>query len=501
MASSRFALVTTVAFHDTVVETRHLVPGRPIVVGPDGAGLPLPPGVSRLALCAWDTFDRARVVDGLGREAVVTPGHEARFELGVVTLTVALAPQFPVRRMPRLDTLMSAAWLAIVLMGTNTMSAAYLAHENWCPWVGVNVPVIGLICTQGEGGGQEMAFTAEYIARLLQEDYAGDDEGTLIKEFDRPDAEKSTKDPNKYYLPAGNEGPKDQMGGAQDQAPKPVRTPEETEPPLPEKGTEQLAVDDGTTPLVPTADEEAGKDDGITDADDAPEDLDALDRPAEEVRGWGIRDWYDESDERVDNEEISEMLRLTRQILKIDPDDPTALMTLSYYQYLGQDYEGAANTYDRYIGLYPDSAAGYNNKALIYKRRGEYEQEERLYRVALALEPNDVTAMNNLAVCVAHQGRYEEALALMEALEVLDPNEPYAELHRSKIHAEMGSDDLAMAYLEKALEGMKKLDTLHHIEFRQDIRIDPSFAKLRGTRRFRDLLVRYYGDDTPLKEG
>jgi hypothetical protein len=41
---------------------------------------------------------------------------------------------------------------------------------------------------------------------------------------------------------------------------------------------------------------------------------------------------------------------------------------------------------------------------------------------------------------------------------------------------------------------MKKLDTLHNIEFRQDIRLDPSFAKMRGEERFKKLLNRYYGD-------
>lgn len=500
MAQSRFALVTTVAFHDTVVETRHLVPGRPVLVGEAGSAIPLPEGVQRLATCSWNTPERATVVDAFGREQTVTPGHEARTEVGVVTLTVALAPQFPVRRAARFDTLMSGAWLAVVLMATNTMSAAYLGHQNWCAWVGVDLPVLGLQCSAAAGGGDEMAFTAEYIARLLQEDYAGDEVGAIAKEIERPEAEKSQNDPNKYYLPAGNEGPTDHMGGAEQKAPEPVRTPEETTPPLPEKGSEALAVEDAGTPLVPEAPEVPGADDGVTDAQDAPEDLDALEAPAEEQRGWGIRDWYDESDERVDNLEIEVMLEAAKRILKIDPEDGQALMILSYYQYLGQDYDGATDTYDKYIGLYPESAAGYNNKALIYKRRGDYAMEERLYRVALALEPDDVTAMNNLAVCLAHQGRHDEALGLMTALETLDPDDAYADLHRAKIHAEMGNDDLAMSYLELSLERMKQLDTLHHIEFRQDIRIDPSFAKLRETKRFRDLLVRFYGKDSPLHE-
>ena len=172
---------------------------------------------------------------------------------------------------------------------------------------------------------------------------------------------------------------------------------------------------------------------------------------------------------------------------------------LSYYQYLAEDYEAAEETYDKYIELAPESSAGYNNKALIYKRRGEYDKEEGLYRVALALSPDDPVALNNLGVNLAHQGRYDEALAVMEKLPG-SPEDPYADLHRSKIYAEMGDADKALEYLERALEGMAELDTLHHIEFRQDIRLDPSFASLRQDPRFHAILVRYYGEDAPSLE-
>ena len=214
-----------------------------------------------------------------------------------------------------------------------------------------------------------------------------------------------------------------------------------------------------------------------------------------------MRDWYDQDDARRDAIRIEAMQTLANRILRIDPNDPEALSMLAYYQYLNEDLEGAVETYDRLIDQDPEGAAGYNNKALIFKRRGQYEEEERLYRVALTLQPNDTTAMNNLAVNLAHQGRHEEALEIMETLEVMDPGEPYADLHRAKIHADRGDDERALFYLEKALQGMADLDTLHHIEFRQDIRVDTSFKALRKTTRFRSILWRYYGDDSPLAGG
>ena len=239
--------------------------------------------------------------------------------------------------------------------------------------------------------------------------------------------------------------------------------------------------------------------DGVTESEDVLEET-VSEVPVEEHEGWGIPDWYDASDKIAERFETEYMKTMAKRQLEIDPDSAEALSVLSYYQYLAQDYDQAVLTYDKYIRLFPDESAGYNNKALIHKRKGEYVEEERLYRVALALQPLDVTAMNNLAVCLAHQGRYEEALAIMQQLEELDPGEPYADLHRAKIHAEMGDDRTAYRYLEQSLQGMQELDTLHHIEFRQDIRLDPSFRQMREAQRFHSLLVRYYGNDAPVQE-
>ncbi len=363
-------------------------------------------------------------------------------------------------------------------------------------------------CIPDESGGEDGGgvFTAEYLARLLKEDFDGEERGALEDDIDRPDADREIA-PKKIFLPAGNDGPITKMGGAEDEALEPVRTVVEEDLPIPDlKQEEELplyAEDVGTPVPVPIPVEPTEADDGVADGmdvDDSDADEISPDPPAEEEEGWGIPDWYDERDAQLEELEIERMLRHAKHRIAIDPDDPAALSVLSYYQYLAEDFDEALKTYDRFIELYPDDAAGYNNKALVFKRRGDYKREEALYRVALGLEPGDVTAMNNLAVNLSHQGRHPEALAVMEQLETLDPDDPYADLHRAKVHAELGDDDAALDYLEKALQGMLKLDTLHHIEFRQDIRVDPSFEALRQTYRFRAILNEYYGSDSPLQE-
>ena len=78
---------------------------------------------------------------------------------------------------------------------------------------------------------------------------------------------------------------------------------------------------------------------------------------------------------------------------------------------------------------------------------------------------------------------------------------PYAELHRAKIAASEGKHNRAYRHLKKALSLVERLDTFHHIEFRQDIRLDPSFDGLRKEGRFRQLLRDVYGEDSPIALG
>jgi tetratricopeptide (TPR) repeat protein len=109
--------------------------------------------------------------------------------------------------------------------------------------------------------------------------------------------------------------------------------------------------------------------------------------------------------------------------------------------------------------------------------------------------------MTNLAVNLAHQGRFDEALKQMDEVAILEPDDPYADLHRAKIWAAKGDAEKAYQFLDKALAGMKALDTLHAIEFRQDIRVDPAFDQIRGSARFHEIMVRYYGKNNPLLDG
>jgi Flp pilus assembly protein TadD len=323
------------------------------------------------------------------------------------------------------------------------------------------------------------------------EDFAGGEDGSFTRsgEEERPEGER-------IFLPMGHKSRLDRVGGAEDVGP--VHTRGEDQPGLGALDLEETLEVQKTAGMEEVDWMEA--DDGIElppmdEVEREVVDTQSASTPTSTREGWGFTDWYAGTTAQAEAGEIRERIHFAKRLLAIDPDSDWALQTLAYYQYLAQDYQATIATYERFIDLYPDDPTGYNNVALVYKRTGEYSVEEGYYRRALAIESVDVHALNNLAVNLAHQHRFQEALSIMERLERLDPEDPYADLHRAKIYAEMGRERRAYRYLKRALEGMAALDTLHHIEFRQDIRIDPSFSKMRKERRFQGILERYYGED------
>lgn len=496
----RLALFATVRVRGEVVDETSVEAGRPLVVGPGGdVAIAAPEGAPYVVEATWTRPDAVLVADGGARLHPLGRDETLVVAVGPVEVELRLVPRFTLRRTSSLGVAGSLAWLAFVVASTLITLQADVVLRNRCAWFGID-------CPTGAQGASGRTYDAEDVARMLRRDLSG--EQALPAERSAPRRQEYVVKLAEDFYPAGGaQGDLRQMGGHERVAPEPVRGPDvEASRPKPRPQAEpeervveaapvgapvEVPVQPTEAPPVPDAVVEAPADPEAPESD-APAPTEA---PAEEQQGWGLHDWLDASPEE---RAIQQVIDLARRRLAIDPDDPGALSMLAYHQYLAEDLAGAEATYDKLIALVPEDAAAYNNKALVLKRRGEWAREEALYRTALALDPGDTTALNNLAVNLAHQGRFDEALAIMRELEVTLPDDAYSDLHRAKIHAAMGNDTLALAFLEKGLQRMQSLDLLHHIEFRQDIRVDPAFDKLRADGRFRAILRRYYGNDAPI---
>ena len=486
---NKFGLHVNVSFHDVVVWNAVHLPNAPIRLG-DGGDVELPPpeedGTELVA--AWDGPDRVRVTIGGGETVVVAPNRPVIIERGAIRTQFSLDPQFKHPRASVLGEGNVVMAVAILAMTVFALQIEVLFREEILPSISQPpvspgkefvVKLLKDVEESSSGSGDSGEYNpSEQVARLLEEQ---------VKEI------------NSMYVPAGRITEQEAFSGGEELAEKIHRTPGDGRgspvfQPVPEE-TAQLHewLDDMPAPDGQRTVEDQSLKDGVESLVDGQDDS-AL-SPAEKKMGWGFYDWYDARDARVDRDAIQEKLKEAKEQLAIDPDNPWALTQLGYYQYLAFDFEGCNETYARFIELYPSHSAGYNNQALVYKRLGEYAREEAFYRLAQALDPKDTYVLNNLAVNLAHQGRFDEALEIMQRLSQIQPDDPYADLHRAKIRAAMGEKGNALLFLEKALEGMSSLDTLHHIEFRQDIRVDPAFDDLRTHPEFADVLLAFYGED------
>lgn len=487
-AHPRHGLRVTVRLHGGVVEQRVHWPTRGTVeiggAGPDP--IPTPSG-GPLVEARFDGSSRVQLTSieptaGAGR---LEPGRTWRWSNGHgVDVDLDLVPRVPARRrgtQPGGD----VALLVMVLTLAVGVSQAALLAQFFMP-------------QSSHAATSVEEPTPELLARLLERDLDGADEGAPER-ADRPDHDKGLRG---LYMPAGQEdGFLQRNGGGREAGAEVRRSSAPDDAPDPEPSGEDGPTDtivDGDIPTLEAPDAPpAPREELLAEPEpaEAMKRLDASD-PLERFVGWGFRDWFDVADARPELESRwRRHLEIARTRLAIDPDDPAALNVVGYYAYLAENSDLARETYRRYTELHPEDPAGFNNLALTYKRTGDYAEEESLYRQALDLDPGDPHVLNNLAVNLSHQGRHSEALRVMEQLEELDPDDPYADLHRAKIFASMGRRERALRYLRRALEGVEGLDTMHHIEFRQDIRIDPSFRRLRNDRRFVRLLRKHYGEE------
>jgi len=480
--------VTARLYGDLVFQTVRWRSGGPVELGASGAEAIPTPSRGALLRLSWTAPGRVEIqpVDPSARAGCLSPESPSWHWAGEggVTVDLDLLARRDARRLPLHAGLDPA--LAVVVTAMLVLV--------------IQVQIFASFLTQQAASLQTETPdpTPEYIARLLEQDFDGADEGYT----ERAERREHESQNQSFYLPAGNDGSYARAGGGESIGATPERRTSESDEPEPDTTPAEVREApelDGSPDTIELPDAPSPERQLVAELetpDRSWDELQAIPPEVERFIGWGFKDWFDVQDARPEKKaEWQAALELARHRLRIDPNDPYALNTVGLYAYLAENHELSRATYRRMMELHPDTPAAYNNYALVLKRQGEYLEEEALYRRALQLDPSDTHVLNNLAVCLAHQSRFDEALAVMDNLDRIDPDDSYADLHRAKIYAAMGKHRKALRYLEAALEQAPALDTLHHIEFRQDLRLDPVFRGLRGDRRFERILRDAYGEE------
>ena len=307
-------------------------------------------------------------VDGPDGPISVSRGEPADIQRGHIALKVGVVRRF---RLPRWIFAQSDIVFPVLVLASTLLA--------------LQINLLLKLFGGGEAGGAGAPEPSpEYIARLLEGDYKGADHGVIAEHTDRPQGGVEIKS---YYLQPGSAGPTDRIGGA-----KNVGARHKDGDP---NAKEKAAVAEHLEDVGATNQPDDPADDVVADAQDPGEDEEAEDKAVEINEGWGLNDWYDTADARKDAQEIQKQLDRSRQILRIDPDDPYALSIRAYYEYLAMDQTAARKTYEHILKLYPEDAAAWNNVALTYKREGDYKTEEEDYRISLQYGPDEPNTLNN----------------------------------------------------------------------------------------------------------
>ncbi len=115
------------------------------------------------------------------------------------------------------------------------------------------------------------------------------------------------------------------------------------------------------------------------------------------------------------------------------------------------EYAVAIALLDRLISLYPENAADYNNRGLMYFRNNQIIEALCDLSQALEINPRLDSAYNNRANCYAAQGALAEAIADYDVALDLNPANLKAWINQGVAFRELGLYDLALENMEISL--------------------------------------------------
>jgi len=110
------------------------------------------------------------------------------------------------------------------------------------------------------------------------------------------------------------------------------------------------------------------------------------------------------------------------------------------------------------IRLDPASDSFYNDRAVVYDRRGEYDKAIADYTEAIRLNPRGALSYANRAIAYERKGEYDKAIADFAESLRLDPKLAFSYNNRARLYGNKGETDKAIA------------------DFTEDIRLEPRNA-------------------------
>lgn len=160
-----------------------------------------------------------------------------------------------------------------------------------------------------------------------------------------------------------------------------------------------------------------------------------------------------------------------------------------------EKHEEALNLYKKILNYNPDYPNIYLRIAYTFNALNNDEEAEKYYIRATQKQPKSSFLYNNFAIYYINRNEYNKALKILEqGLEIIGP-EWLIVYKMAFVYFLLGNQDKCFTYLEKVFQFVdaKYIDKL--------ISKEKSYKKLKQTNKYKKLLKKYLNDDRPKLPG
>jgi len=178
----------------------------------------------------------------------------------------------------------------------------------------------------------------------------------------------------------------------------------------------------------------------------------------------------------------AEALACMKNSQELDPLSLIISVAIGWAFYMARRYDEAIEQLRRTVELDPNYPVTYWILGLLYRKTGHYKSAIGAGEKAVELSAGSPMMRAALAQTLGAAGKTENAIHILNDLTKLAKEKYVAPYFLGGVHAGLGDNERAIAYLEESYE-----ERSHWLIY---LNIDPGFDALRDNPRFQDLLRR-----------
>jgi protein O-mannosyl-transferase len=185
---------------------------------------------------------------------------------------------------------------------------------------------------------------------------------------------------------------------------------------------------------------------------------------------------------------MDEAIRQFHEALRLRPDSPGTHYDLANALGKHGQLDEAIREYEEAIRLKPDHADAHNNLGTAFDKKGRHHEAIREYEEAVRLKPDHALARNNLGIALGREGQMEEAIHQFQETLRLRPDDAEAHYDLGVALMDKGRMDEAIGQFQETLR-LKPDDAQAHnylgLALGQKGQIDEAIRQFQETLRLK----------------